>query len=370
MTNVSDAKQVVLVADNPNSRVVKIAYGLHSAGWEVFLLHKKPLHVQSKTYFDETFAYENEQHALALAKRYQPRAFHVFSLVADATSLAFVQFPPGKIVFDMYDTAEGVFYDSFVQLRSVQRYCLENADGVCARDMRAQWLSESLGYRYKNIILYMDYCWDMPSKVPSLPAKISSDSIHLVVAGYILIEKEGHTEHSYLRVARQLAEQQVHFHMYPHAMQMDRFQTRFSDYIALARETPFFHLHTTVPIDQIIEELSQYHIGVAFDGGITYGELPKDYSMEYYRYASGSRVFDYLDAGLPVLDNKDCFRFRFNTLARYGVVMDATARMLTNANTRLNQFLDIDMAVRIMTARRAYSLRRQIGRLIEFYESL
>jgi hypothetical protein len=360
--------QVVLVAENPNGRVAKIAYGLKSAGCEVILLHKNALNAESRgDYFHEVHAFHDENEALRLAANFRPAAFHVFSLNIDMTSVAFVKERPGKVVFDVYDTCEGIAYEWAVQGKPYQRYCLENADGVCARDLRLRWLRRDFSYRYRNVILFLDYCWARPQ--PLLP-KISSDEVHLVAVGYIHVEKLGYLDHQYLQVARDLADEGVHLHLYPNPMQAATMRETFSEYFELQSRVPYLHMHAPVPFDRMTAEISQYHGGVAFNGGYLYGEPVRDYDENHHRYTSASRMFDYLEAGLPVLDNRERFRFRFHLAVRYGLAIDATIELLGSAGTALRPLLSPGLQARADRVREAYSVRRQARRLGEFYKSL
>lgn len=361
----TSANLAVLVADKPNSRVAKVAFGLRSRGWEAVLLHRHPLHGDA-AYFSEVHRYGDADGALRLASGFRPRLFHLFSMDADETCAAFFHARPGPLVFDPYDTAEGIAYAWSKQVAPLQRAMLEAADGVCARDLRLRWLARAKGYRYRRHHLHLDCTWDFPLE----PRRRNDGEIHLVAAGYILSEKLDQQEHAYLRVARLLADQGIHFHIYPHPMQAAAFGHFFSEHEALARETSCFHLHQPLPFDALLTALQDYDLGAAFNGGELFGEVSRDYDPAYNRHTAGSRVFDYLDAGLPVLDNARVFRFRYHLLARHGAGMNASLELLQEAGPRLRAFLDSGAAEGARRARADYAIDRRIDGLIAFYESL
>lgn len=140
-------REVVFVGDLQRSRQAKIARGLREAGWRTVLLKKNAPNSIMKTCFNEVRAYRDEQEALALAHTYTSRAFHVFSIRSEKTSVALIRHKPGPIVCDFWDLGTTLHDPGAEREVPDQRFCLENADALCSRDFRPQWLKRAMKAR-------------------------------------------------------------------------------------------------------------------------------------------------------------------------------------------------------------------------------
>lgn len=376
---VRDKQLVVFVSDWPRAREAKLAYALKSKGWRVILLHCHTPNYDMRRYFDEIKQYRDGWHALALASTYAPQAYHAFSRDSDETAKILIEHKPGKVIFDTLDVLPFDPWTHWNRAESAlgqalqMKYCIENADGFCARDLQARQLRHNYGCRQpKRALFFPEYCWDFPDS----PRQLSigpSDELHVVVMGTFGIEKQGLTDNGYLDIARLLAAQQVHLHMYVHwywyFASQKRFEDDYSDYLELADRSPFFHLHLCVPMDTVVTELRKYHVGGSIVRALTYGEELRNYHPLGQRNCGSARVFDYMDAGLPVLVNKQ-LRHSYSMLSRHGLAIDATPEVLVNARRYLTDCLSSGVADRAARARACYSVRKQIHRLIAFYQDI
>ena len=381
-------KLVVFVGNFPRSRIPKMSYGLRSAGWETVLLCQDTSGSDMTPFFDEVKLYKNDYQAFALATSYSPSVYHVFSSWSENIAVEMVKHKPGKIVYECYDVAEGIRTGE--KDVGPQRYCIENADGLCCRDLRLRWMRRFAGYKLPSrLILFMDHCWDSPNDVEIKDPE--SDGIHLVLCGSFSVEKLGQTDCCFLSIAELLADQGIHLHIYPSPLQLlvenpdlqlscgptpieklidsPQFEYVFSDYIELARRTPFFHIHRPMPAELLQNELRRYHAGITICEALTYGDSLHRYTPEQLRYCGSARLFDYLDAELPIILNK-AYSFQYLILSRFKVAIDGTPQLLANAAELLKPLLSPEFKARAQQARSAYGVRNQIPRLITFYESL
>jgi hypothetical protein len=356
----------VFVADDPRVRQAKMAHGLRAAGWGVVLLHKRDPNFDVARFFDAAVRYRSDQEAREIASRYSPLVYHVCSVWADTTSAHLIRDKPGKIVYDCWDFVDGIA-DATWQV-PLQRFCLENADALCCRDLRPRYLSRALGYNLPaKRMLFQEYCWDA-TEVSTQDHSFVGDGIHAVVCGNIGIEKHGQADTGYLRIAASLADQGVHLHIYPHPSQVP-FEDLFSDYLALAGQTRFVHIHPPLPMDRVVPELARYDVGISLTHALTFGTRLKDYSAAYLRYCGSARIFDYVDAGLPVVLNR-ALAFQYSLLARHGVAIDGSDRVLKNARRELENLCTPETRRRVQRFRSTYSVARQTSRLIDFYASV
>jgi hypothetical protein len=363
----------VFVCSEPAVRQAKLAWGLRSAGWKVVLIYRKKPDWALESYFDEARQFRSGWEALAIAGGYRPAVYHAFpELYAGKLAYIFARHKPGKLVFDIWDIIYYEWPEFSEQLfhPSILRYCLEHSDGFCSRDFRLKYAARSLQVRPPRVIFFPDYCWDTGQEEGR--DRDGDNEMHVVLVGSFGLEKFGRSFDGYLDIAEKLTSQGIHFHIYLHPhwwwLSEQEFKEVFSDYLALARHTPFFHLHESMPMDSLVKEISGYDIGIFINRALIYEDV-SPHIKEVLGHFCPTRIADYMDAGLPVISNKE-LRLAFFALRRYGAAVDATKEMMNNARRYLEPLLSPGVRERIKKGRADYSIKKQIGRLITFYESL
>ncbi|MBI5686976.1 MAG: hypothetical protein HZC54_18050 [Verrucomicrobia bacterium] len=367
------SKQVVFVADRPSSREAKLAYGLRQNGWQVILLHKEPAAFDLSRCCHEARQYSDAREALELACSYAPVAYHLFSSWNFDVAETLVRYKPGKIVFDDYDVLAGMIRSDYLEAHyacqvALERYCLENADGLCCRSLETQYPKRRMGYRYRGKrLLLLDCCWNDQPVAPRPPA---AGELHLVYAGNVPCpETDSGKQPAFVDCAEAITAQGIHLHIYPsHEVWVRFFAKNPPKPIArLLQTNPRFHVHPTVPADAIADEISRFDIAwfdvAAFDD--SYHAL---YTPEKYVYASTNKIFDYLDAGLPIAMNAPKFQeFLVRRLRVGSKVQTASAAggggYLGGADWHA-------LRSNVERARRTLFAARQTKRLIAFYNAL
>lgn len=369
-------RQVVFVSDRPGPREAKLAYGLEQNGWQVVLLCREAPNFHAKRYCVEIKRYQSPWEALSLAAGYRPLVYHAFSNWNFEVAATLIRYKPGKIVFDNYDVMAGMVKEDFLKKHypgqlELERVCIEQADGLCCRSLELQYAQKHFDYQLKGkVIFFPDYCWDFDI-LPRSSKTPRSKGIHVVYGGNLEIEKQNPHHRGYgdfLWLAKLLAKQKVHFHLYPSQWKGD-FEEAFSDYLDLDRSSPYFHLHRSVMADDLIGELRQYSLGLQIMGSKIHGTIDHPvYLPPKPHYAMTNKVFDYLDAGLPLVMHNG--RLLLRLFKKYGVVLIASREIFDNAQSTLVSFPSPAVKKRVRQARRAYSVVRHASKLIKFYESL
>ena len=379
------AKSVVLVVTNVNPRVIKMGYGLKSAGWYVVLLYLNDFKFDSTLSFDETHQYNTRYTALLEALKYTPIAFHIFSSWYFDVAYLFIKCKPGKIVFDDYDVLAGIVKEEFVKNNypkqmEKERFCLENCDGLCCRDYETEWAEKKLGYRIKGErILLFDSCFGIEKKERR---KENRNSIHVVYCGGMNIEKYTPPERMGtcigLFLARSFSKQNIHFHLYPPIGEFlksdqssleNKFMDIYSDYVDFEKRTKYFHLHYPVPYNQLLDELRQYDFGILISNQAI-DVLDNDYRYERQnKYMMPNKIFDYIDAGLvPIVHSNT--EFVSAVLDRYNIRVDAKKEYFEDKGYKLSEFLTPEMKENLETAKKELSISNQIHRLVDFYNRI
>ncbi len=208
------------------------------------------------------------------------------------------------IVYDEYDIYN-LCYEGLSQgLLKNERFCLENADGVCNRGYEINYLIEN-GFRIgKGTIQFHDYCSNKPlNLVEHSFTQEENDEVSLCYIGGMLQKSQSaEWADNIFECARRCAENHCHFHVYPHRWD----EVQLKDYIELEKTNDYFHLHHPVSYDELKSELSKYDYGIFpirkayVNQGIPFVDGAV-YKKEQLLYATGNKYFDYLDAGLPII---------------------------------------------------------------------
>ena len=306
-------KQVVFVSDRLHLRATKLAYALKKIGLQVILLHRDALTCDASEYFTEVHQYRNPWEALLLASRYTPVAYHIFSNWNFAVAATLMRYKPGKIVFDNYDLLTGMVKDEVLRRdlkqSELEQYCYVNADGLCCRDLRPQYLKRHLGYHLPRTILFPEYCWpeEKFQRMPKL-----TNGIHVVYAGNLDLNPESPVGYQY-DLAVLLSQNGIHFHIYPsflsHVAELKRIMSHYlADHSGVQ---DFVHIHNTISPDRLTEELSRYHYGLLISTKqVDYGDDHNTSFEHVSDYFGAAKIFDYMEAGLfTFIQNARFLRF-------------------------------------------------------------
>ncbi len=358
---------LVFVAEYPRMRLSKIAGALRAKGWQVVLLclHQHDACNWNK-YFDKVETFTNPEHALNLAAKYNPQAYHVFTGSGDLLTLRFVQEKLGKTIVDFYDYGEGTIAETEdIEQRAYRWKAIEEADGLVVRDIRLGRLGKELGLkRPTKVIFFPEYC-----NALEFSASKEQNGIHIVSAGFIATSATSEENWGFKESMKTFLDNGLHVHLYPHPMQFGAptFKEDFKEFFELEKNYNNFKMHSTVPMEMLVEEISRYHFGMSISWQLTQGKAIKNYSSNFLAKCNAARNIDYLDAGLGVIVNSQ-LKFQKWLLDRFKVAVEASPEFFKNPQAILNsKIADPSWEKRIEQARIKYSVKNNIVRLENFY---
>lgn len=361
------------------AREIKMATALRNAGWTVILLYKRTTPFTPDDYFDVAIQASTDSELHRTAKALQPRVCHVFSGAVDDLLLRFCRDKPGAVVVDVNDVFCPSMFNYLQERFAPTRECLEKADAICARDLQPKFAERYDGFRLpRDVLLFSEYTWGNELADPGTANRRDPDEVRVVSVGTISLESQGWYDSGLLQLARMLAEQRIHLHIYPHWFYRDAPGTSFNfnlkadfvDFLRLQEETPYLHVHESLPLDDLARELPQYDFGIISGGCREFGQKLKFLTDKYMNACYSGRISDYLDAGLPILINREvAFNYRF--LQRYGVAVDLAGILKPGFRDRLLAIKqDRAWTERVEAAARRLSLSEQSRRLTRFYERI
>lgn len=370
----TNAPLIVLVADLVLPRVCKIASGLKSIGWQVILLYQNAPFNEPEKYCDRVYRYHSPAEALAIARQFYPVVYHIFSVMDYVVASLFIRDKPGKIVFDDYDVMAGMMKEDWTSRHytgqmQLEKFCLENADGLCCRSIEMQYSRRYFGYKYRGKrIFFADYCWNFPNLTISTSHQSTDDAIHIVYAGNIPHQKSPEPSHYLLLLAETLAKHKIHYHIYPAPHAVDNFATDLLGYMQLSQHSQFFHLHQPLNNEEMIQEFTQYDLGLSMFGQEHISYHQPYHVQQKFEYCMANKLYDYLDAGLPYLIVKPLKFLRFlANRDRVGIDME---EILSLDRSHLKQKIIPALKKSAEQAKIINSIERQIIRLRDFYLAL
>lgn len=304
-----EKKQVVFVSDIPRSREAKIAYGLKHAGWDVILLHNREPTFDITKFCVETHQYTTPHEALDLAISYSPVVYHVFSNWNFGVATTLIRNKPGKIIFDDYDVMAGMVKEEIACLQypgqmELERFCLENADGLCCRSLETQYAKRKMGYTYSGErIFFPDYCWNNYHSIQ----KDTPDHFNIANVGNLSINPHydmNHPRNFHFKLALMLSHHNIHSYLYKSNLTDEMFE--------FTKGNPFISVKK-LGYDAMLKEISQLcHAGLICAPQNITSNPDEIYCQTKRDHASCNKVFDYIDAGMPIImDSELKFLNRF-----------------------------------------------------------
>lgn len=367
-------RQAVFVSDLPRSREAKLAYGLQQNGWDTILLYREEPTFEAARYFSQTRQYQTSLDALFLALNFSPTVFQVFSCWNYLSAAALIVYKPARIVFDDYDVFAGMVneesLDENMRIQyALERFCLENADGICCRSLETQYAKRHMGYQYRGKrVFFTDYCWDLapePGREKPDKAQLTFANVgNLYINNLVAVE---HKDNYHLSAALELAAVGVRSIIYKTFLTDELVQ-----FVAQASGGSPMVSIKHLPYEEMLGEIQQTcHAGlICAPPNITSESNRHFYRQEKRDFAIGNKAFDYIDAEIPVIMDREN-RFLFWLINRYQRAFDFEMYQKDkgwyeellrdyqgNGNAELRQ------------GKRELSVARQAPRLVRFYESL
>lgn len=235
--------------------------------------------------------------------------------------------------------------------------------GILIKDSHEiiQRLTEDYGRGPKSILTFHSYAARefMPEKVQR-----HNTGLRIVFAGCVVNHPESHAfpvMKSLLDTAVSLNRQGIAFDIYN---AMDTTGKGYEDYMDLSESLEHFTYHFAVPQNELASELAHYDLGwFVFD----YSKAVE--SPLFIRTTFGSKIFNYLEAGLPVLVSRDTAHMA-DFVEHHRVGLGMNLEDVDSLGSRLTPELVGDLKKNVSIVTDTLSMEHQIHRLTHFYDSV
>ncbi len=367
----ASTKRIVFVGEFLPPRIPRMAKWLKREGDYYFILlcHQRGF-VEKYTdpSFDETHLFRNNWHLKRILKKMvPPDLVHGFAPKSYYCNVArkSVQAPYIHDMQDVYATYYGLSPDLNWLKKELphERECLENANGIVAHSMEVNVSYRKYGIHSKPRALFFPlYCDD--DFFQQHTKTFNPKEIHLVYAGGVAGSHRNAKQYGNIQfqgLIKTLSEQQLHLHIYPSPSNI---RADYEEYEAIAASNPFFHFHEPVAQQDLAKELGKYDFGI-----LPFFKDLSEQSADKLNYATTLKLFNYLEAGIPILVSKDIFyqawivqRYRVGLMIAHEEVKDLGAKIKLLPYHELNG--------NVKAARMSLSLKHNISRLGKFYQDI
>ncbi|MFH1004127.1 MAG: hypothetical protein V1781_01310 [Bacteroidota bacterium] len=319
--------------------------------------------------FDSVFLFRNAFHLKRIVKQipniHLIHAFAPKSFYPDIIRRAFKH----KFIAD-YQDVYGIYYGLNPSLRWLkkelpyEKACLEHADGIVAHSLEPNVALRKYDIKKKpKTIFFPLYCDD--DSFCENKKNISPENIHIVYAGGVAGSHRNPRQYGNIQfhwLIEKLSSQKIHFHIYPSP---SNFPADYEEYKFIEKQNMFFHFHNPIAQNKLAMELSKYHFGILpfFRGDSQQGE-------NKYKFATTLKLFNYIEAGIPVLVSKDII-YQSWIVERYkaGIIL-SSKKDIDNLKEIILKMEYKKLSDDLKENRNKISLSRNIPRLIKFYDRI
>ncbi len=383
-------RSVVFVAHAPYFVILREAMYLRRNGYRVYLLSLGEVAEGLREFFQEHFdrvvdARGNYRLLRAILARLAPDIFHVqcwmwfgilgrMAIEAKKAAAVVCEFYDITSVYAAKEDLSPTWPPGVVEFEfAMERHIAHRADAVISRF--PDWLVEEWGRNMGALPKYISMqAWPCAEFISYGNEKISdADGVtRLVYAGGLVPENERNPpalfpETNMDKAFRALLGQGMAIDVMhdPNAAKGidDAFYAR---YTSLAEEYPLFRFRKGVSPDTLSEALNGY------DYGILLTEFDEDVvriGPNQRKGVMATKIFAYLEAGLPVLVNAE-----YEAMARFviehGLGLAVHTRDLGNVAKILSRFDYRKAVAGIKSFNESHSMENEIGRLIELYDAI
>lgn len=279
--------------------------------------------------------------------------------------VVFIEESKLPFVYDPYDCFS-IYYGKNPKTKwlipevAAEEYCIKNAKGLIARNPELREASKLFGTKNPNTILFLDYC----DETRFMDIHPKNNKISFVYSGGIYGKHELKTSHGltdFFDIIEKLDSQNIDFHIYPSPLLR---KESYYDYVDAQQQYSHFFFHESISQQKLSEELSQYHFGILPH----FRSEESNLSDEKLRTASSLKLFNYLEAGLPIIVSAE-LEFMAWLVKRYKIGFSIYKEDVADIKNIIQSCDYTELQKNVFEARQKLSYEHTSNRLINFLES-
>ena len=366
----SQTPKIIFICDGIMPRIGRIAKWVKRDGhFDTVLIANKIGYVEkfSNDEWNVIFLFRNQYHLMRILKQmkgvYLYHAFAPKSYYPDLVR----QFVTEPFLIDMQDVFT-CYYGVAPKVRWLkkelpfERNCLLYSDGIVAHSLEPNIGFRMYAAKNKPPTIFFPLYTDNDKFLNN--NKNLEEDIHFVYAGGVAGSHRDKTHYGSIQfheLIKLLDGQHIHFHIYPSP---SNFKADYEEYFQIAQTTEYFHFHAPVSQEIIAEELNKYHFGV-----IPFFSTNSKQSKDKYKYATSLKLFNYIEAGIPILVSEDLL-YQSWIVRRYNAGIIIGKDDLTRIREVVLRQDYLKLVADLIKRREEISLKVHIPRLLKFYQEV
>lgn len=243
----------------------------------------------------------------------------------------------------------------------MDKYCFENVSGIIHRGPKFEIeYYQDNGYNFNCPTLnYLDYC-NKDFFIDEGAKKLSSkdSEYHVVSMG------SGMNNPGMIEIIKKLTKQNIHIHLYvvPHSLIR---VNMYREYFKLNSTNKYFHLEKAVPFDKVSQEISKYDFGSL----LFTNEHFKEYQPEYKKTCLPYRIFNWLEAGLPVIISS-WYEYALEMINSNKIGLMVEDRKIDRLGELIDSYDYKILRKNVFTVREKFEISHYSQNLVNFYDRI
>ena len=365
-----EKKIIVFTGDRMILRSSRMAKWVKRNGafFTVLLSHKLYfIEKFSNPEWDSVFLYRNKFHLLRIIRHLK----HVYLYHGFAPSSYYPdlvrQHVKVPFIIDMQDVY-ACYYGLNPSVRWIkaelphEKNCLQFSDGLIGHSLEPNVALRKYGKIKPPSLFFPLYCDN--DYFQNNNKTLDPDDIHLVYAGGVASSLRDKAQYGLIQfhdLIRVLSGQKIHFHIYPSPT---NFKADYTEYEQMSVHSKYFHFHHSVSQDQLALELNKYHFGL-----LPFFQINSGQSPEKLKYATTLKLFNYIEAGIPILVSADLI-FQNWIIKRNKAGLTIRESDIPRLKEIISTIDYSALVTGLMRKREEISLKTHIPRLFRFYRHI
>lgn len=377
----SHKRKILYISFAPPFNLMRQSIYLRKTGeFETILLMEGPWLVDfMEDFFDTVYIYDSIYTLAYILKEVGPHLIHVQGSICNSDYFGILARILGKskVIFEFFDVpslcvprkdATEIWSKVDVELGLFsERFACERSDGlIVGYSPEAVDILKSRYHINIPILEFHSYtCDEFLSDGNSKYSDVDGN-IHLVYGGHIAyshLPEKFYGDVQFLSLIEKLTKQGIYFDMYTTLPLLSRFKANkcFPEYKLLSERDPLFNFKKGLPVNEATVEFGKYDFGAMiylFDRGT--------FLADHNRTRMPGKVFTYLEAGLPILISEE-LEYPARLVKEYEIGIVVSQKDLDSLPEVISSYDREKLRANVKKAREELSVKRHIGRLIDFY---
>ena len=363
-----------IVTNTINERVAKICFALKLKNVKYVCLFQN---FKKGQYFKDLnlnfVNCTNSNDIICYLNKNNVKFIHLYSFAFDQLCLDIINNTKLKIIYEPKDVFKKVMNLNIDEnIVNGQEYLLKSVNGLIFRDFQSHLCANLNDFNLnKNRLYFPDFCWPEQAGIKRkihLSNK-KENEIKLVFSGNFYIEKHSPklAAAGIYHILKEMVHQGFNVNLFPFIHNNLEHTEWFSDYKNLELENENFKIHNALEPINLINKYQDFDYGCHLYQGEHFGNLPQRYEHEDFgQYGISSRIFDYISAGIPIINSSD-FKYINRLLYHCKNNVSISKNELFKLKNILSNIEYPKLRLRSLKSYYKLKIDRHINKLLKFY---